>query len=76
MAMKGESWKFALMFTIDNANEKGKTKQEFIDEMKKDSYEVLWTDERKYITYTCPNGMKCRDIKLHQEKIQKGENGT
>ena len=71
MAMKGESWKFALMFTIDNAMKKAKTKQEFIDEMKKDSYEVLWTDERKYITYTCPNGMKCRDIKLHQEKYRK-----
>lgn len=71
MAMKGESWKFALMFIIDNAMKKCKTKKEFIDEMKKNGYEVLWTDERKYITYTCPNGMKCRDIKLHQEKYRK-----
>lgn len=71
MAMKGESWKFALMFTIDNAMKRAKTKQEFIDEMKRNGYEVLWTDERKYITYTCPNGMKCRDIKLHQEKYRK-----
>ncbi len=71
MAMKGESWKFALMFTIDNAMKKAKTKQEFIDEMKRNGYEVLWTDERKHITYTCPNGMKCRDIKLHQEKYRK-----
>lgn len=71
MAMKGESWKFALMFTIDNAMKRAKTKQEFMDEMKKNGYEVLWTDERKYITYTCPNGMKCRDIKLHQEKYRK-----
>ncbi len=71
MAMKGESWKFALMFTIDNAMKKAKTKQEFIDEMKKNGYEVVWTDERKYITYTCPNKMKCRDIKLHQEKYRK-----
>ncbi len=71
MAMKGESWKFALMFTIDNAMKKCKTKKEFIDEMKKNGYEILWTDERKYITYTCPNGMKCRDIKLHQEKYRK-----
>ena len=69
--MKGESWKFALMFTIDNAMKKAKTKQEFIDEMKKYGYEVVWTDERKYITYTCPNKMKCRDIKLHQEKYRK-----
>lgn len=71
MVMKGESWKFALMFTIDNAMKKAKTKKEFIDEMKKNGYEVLWTDERKYITYTCPNKMKCRDIKLHQEKYRK-----
>lgn len=71
MAMKGESWKFVLMFTIDNAMKRAKTKKEFIDEMKKNGYEVLWTEERKYITYTCPNGMKCRDIKLHQEKYRK-----
>lgn len=71
MAMKGESWKFALMYTIDNAMKKAKTKQEFMDEMRRNGYEVLWTDERKYITYTCPNGMKCRDIKLHQEKYRK-----
>ena len=71
MVMKGESWKFALMFIIDNAMKRAKTKQEFIDEMKKNGYEVLWTEERKYITYTCPNGMKCRDIKLHQEKYRK-----
>lgn len=71
MAMKGTSWKFALMYTIDNAMKKCKTKKEFIDEMKKNGYEILWTDARKYITYTCPNGMKCRDIKLHQEKYRK-----
>ncbi len=71
MALKGESWKFALMFTIDNAMKRAKTKQEFIDEMKRNGYKILWTDERKYITYTCPNGMKCRDIKLHQEKYRK-----
>ncbi len=71
MAMKGESWKFALMYTIDNAMKKCKTKKEFVDEMKRNGYELLWTDERKYITYTCPNGMKYRDIKLHQEKYRK-----
>lgn len=42
-----------------------------MDKMKKNGYEILWTDERKYITYTCPNGMKCRDIKLYQEKYRK-----
>lgn len=31
-----------------------------------------WTDDRKYITYQCPNKMKCRDIKLHNDKYLKG----
>lgn len=69
--IKGNSWKFALMYVIDNAMKKSGTKKEFIDEMKKHGYKVLWTDERKYITYTCPNGMKCRNIKLYQEKYRK-----
>ena len=69
--IKGESWKFALMYVIDNAMKKSGNKKEFIDEMEKHGYKVLWTDERKYITYTCPNSMKCRDIKLHQEKYRK-----
>lgn len=28
-------------------------------------------DNRKYITYTCPNGQKCRDKRLHGEKFSK-----
>lgn len=40
--------------------------------MKRKGYAVKWTDDRKYITYTCPNEMKCRDIKLHDEKYLKG----
>ena len=35
-------------------------------------YSINWTDDRKYITYQCPNKMKCRDIKLHNEKYLKG----
>ena len=32
---------------------------------------MRWTDERKYITFTCPNKMKCRDVKLHDDKFLK-----
>ena len=32
---------------------------------------MKWTDERKHITFTCPNGMKCRDNKLHHDKFLK-----
>lgn len=70
-AVKGESWKFRLMSTIDSAMNKCGSKQEFISEMQKHGYELTWTDERKYITFTCPNGKKCRDKTLHDEKYLK-----
>nr|WP_316622863.1 relaxase/mobilization nuclease domain-containing protein [uncultured Ruminococcus sp.] len=70
-AMKGESWKFRLMATINHAMERSGTREDFIREMEGLGYQVRWTAERKYITYTCPNGMKCRDIKLHEEKYRK-----
>lgn len=70
-AGKGESWKFQLMVTIDKAMNKSGNRLEFIEEMRRYGYEILWTDTRKYITFTCPNGMKCRGIKLHDKKYCK-----
>ena len=32
---------------------------------------MTWTDTRKNITFHCPNGKSCRDIKLHGEKYLK-----
>lgn len=70
-ALKGESWKFRLMFDIDSTMNKSGSKQDFISEMQRRGYEITWTDERKYITFTCPNGKKCRDKTLHDEKYLK-----
>ena len=70
-AMKGESWKFALMAMIDRAMKYCRTKDEFREYMKRYGYDVKWQDSYKYITYACPNNMKCRDIRLHQEKYRK-----
>ena len=70
-AVKGESWKFRLMSDIDLAMNKSGSKQDFISEMQRRGYEITWTDERKYITFTCPNGKKCRDKTLHDEKYLK-----
>ncbi len=39
--------------------------------MNKYGYDVKWLDNYKYITYTCPNNMKYRDIRLHEEKYRK-----
>ena len=70
-AAKGESWKFRLMDTIDQCMKYAETKDEFISLMESEGYQVRWTEGRKNITYTTPNGMKCRDDRLHETKYTK-----
>ena len=70
-AAKGDSWKFKLMSDIDFVMNRSGSRADFIREIQRLGYKVTWTDERKYITFTCPNGMKCRDIRLHDEKYLK-----
>ena len=57
-AKKLQSWKLKLMFDIGNAMKTSVNREDFIHQMKRRGYEVWWSDERKYITYTCPNGME------------------
>lgn len=59
------------MNDIDNTMQRCGSRADFIRRMKRKGYEITWTDERKYITFTCPHGMKCRDNKLHDEKYLK-----
>ena len=70
-AVKGESYKLALMYVIDEMMKKAKSKQHFIRLMNQNGYLVRWEDNRKYITYTCPNGQKCRCKRLHEHKYTK-----
>lgn len=70
-ARKGQSWKFRLMYHIGEAMKTSASQEDFIRQMKHRGYEALWSEERKYITYTCPNGMKCRCSKLHDDKYLK-----
>ena len=74
-AMNGNSWKMALRVAIDYCMTRATNKDEFQREMKKLGYDMVWTPERKYITYICPtqNGKECRvrDIKLNDEKYLK-----
>ncbi|MEA4874681.1 hypothetical protein [Anaerorhabdus sp.] len=39
--------------------------------MNKLGYTVNYQENYKHITYICPNGMKCRDNKLHHKKYLK-----
>ncbi len=70
-ADKGQSWKLRLMATIDECMAYAGSKDEFIDLMRSEGYQVKWTDERKYITYTISDKQRCRDNKLHESKYLK-----
>ena len=70
-AKRGESFKWELMNVINQVMKKAKSKKQFCYMMKQQGYDVRWDDNRKYITYTCPNGRKCRDNKLHGERYRK-----
>ena len=70
-ALKGQSWKLRLMNTIDECMKYAADKDAFVSLMASEGYAVRWESARKYITYTTPDGLKCRDNKLHEEKYCK-----
>ena len=65
------AWKKRLCRTIKEAMENCATREEFIAFMAEYGYKVRWEPNQKYITYTTPDGMRCRDNKLHEEKYCK-----
>ena len=69
--MRGEGWKFQLINDIDTAMCQARDRRGFCDILASVGYTVNWTDTRKYITFTCPNGRKVRDNKLHDNKYTK-----
>ncbi len=71
--MKGESWKQKLADDIDKAMEYSGSRDEFERAMSILGYRMTWTDERKYLTFHCPNGRSCRDKNLHDEKYLKNK---
>ena len=71
VALKGQSWKLRLMNTIDESMKYAADRDAFVSLMASKGYAVRWESGRKYITYTTPDGMRCRDNKLHEEKYCK-----
>ena len=70
-ALRGQSWKLRLMNTIDECMKYAADRDAFVSLMESEGYAVRWESGRKYITYTTPDGLKCRDSKLHEEKYCK-----
>lgn len=68
---KGHSWKFELLGVITQLMKKCGSKKEFIRKLKEKGYTVRWEPRQKTMTYTCPNGMKVRDNKLHDARFLK-----
>ena len=69
--LRSDSWKLDLIHAINDALEYAIDRESFIENMEQEGYEVTWTDTRKYITFICPNGRKCRDSSLHDETFLK-----
>ena len=69
--MRGNSWKQKLAEDIDKSMEYSGSREEFVRAMSILGYRMTWTDERKYLTFHCPNGRSCRDKSLHDEKYMK-----
>ena len=69
--LRGESWKLDLIQAINEAMEYADDRESFIENMEIEGYEVSWLPNRKHITFTCPNGRRCRDSSLHDETFLK-----
>ena len=71
-AVKGESVKLRLIYSITESMKQAKSKKHFCFLMKKRyGVDVRWDDNRKNITYTLPSGYKIRDKRLHDKKFLK-----
>jgi len=69
---KEQSWKYELFLAVRQCKWCSRSKEEFISNMYKLDYKVDWSDERKYIAFTTPDGKKCRNRKLYPpEKFTK-----
>ena len=68
---KGNSWKMDLEICIDECMTMARDREHFLKLMEWSGYGVRWTKDRKYITYTTPDGHRCRDSKLNGRKYHK-----
>lgn len=75
--VKGTSWKHELWLAVNECMKCSTSRKDFIANMNCLGYQVNWKDERKYITFTTPDGKKCRNNKLYppenytKEKLEK-----
>lgn len=66
---KGASWKGELFLVVNHCKRNSISKDDFINNMQKLGYKVNWIDNRKYITFTTPEGKKCRNRALYPKEM-------
>ena len=59
------------MRVIDECMRYAGSREEFLALLRAEGYAANWSPTRKNITYTTPEGRKCRDSKLHMTKYRK-----
>ena len=62
-------WKDKLRRDVRSAMERSDTREQFIARMEELGYGVKWEDGHKYITYTTPENIRCRDSKLFDSTL-------
>lgn len=61
------SWKHELYLAANACLKNSVNREDFIANMNRMGYQVIWSDTRKYITFVTPDGKKCRDRKLGEK---------
>lgn len=69
-----ESWKYELYLAAVNSSRRASSIDEFKFVMNELGYTVDWEDNKKYITFTNPNGQKCRNRKMYPKYLFTKEN--
>lgn len=64
---RGQSWKHELYLAASECLRNSMSQEDFITNMRKLGYSVQWVDNRKYVTFTTPEGKKCRNKKLGEK---------
>lgn len=60
-----ESWKYELYLAMLNSSYRAGNKEDFINILDSIGYKVNWEDNKKYITFTTPDGKKCRNRNIY-----------
>lgn len=69
MEQAGTSWKKETYLAVKTCMELATSREDFIGKLNGLGYDVNWSDSRKYITFTDPDGHKIRNGKLYPQSM-------